>query len=263
MPTPLFRIAGLRLAGLSAACLCASLPTPAQAQSSSEHASTWTLGIGAVWSPSPYRDYSNKAWPLPLVGYEGKSFYVRGATIGYRLFHAQADEFSLIVSPLGNRFLHDDSNDLHLRRLSDRDISGTAGVAWRHHADWGQLQASALKEFTGHGGGGSFDVNYSYPISQGSLTLTPTLGATYSSSALNDYYYGISAKDAARSGLQVYHAGGGSSPYLGINASYRLSHAWLTSAGMRYALLPSAVKDSPMVDANHTISYLLALSYVF
>ncbi|MFK2857114.1 MipA/OmpV family protein [Dyella humi] len=255
--------ASLRLTCLSAALVCTAFCSSARAQSAPPQSPTWTLGIGAFWSPSPYRSYSNKAWPLPMVNYEGKSFYVHGATLGYRLFKTGSDEFSVIASPLGNRFLHDDSNDPRLRRLSDRSISGMAGVAWRHLADWGVVQANAQKEFTGHGGGSAFDLSYSYPIVQGSLTLLPTGGVTYSTSALNDYYYGISASEALRSGLPVYHAGGGSSPYMGIVATYKLSHSWLTTGGLRYTLLPNAVKDSPMVNADHTISYFIALSYIF
>lgn len=233
------------------------------AQSAPEQHRTWTIGMGAIWSPSPYRDYSNKAWPMPLVSYEGKSFYVRGASLGYRLFTTGSDEFSVIASPLGNRFIHDDTNDPRLRRLSDRDISGIAGVAWLHRANWGVLQASAQKEFTGHGGGEVLDANYSFPMKEGSLLLTPTLGVTYDTGAINNYYYGISAADASRSGLSFYRAGSGSMPYLGMSATYKLSRSWLTSAGVRYARLPDAVKDSPMVDADHTESYFISLSYIF
>lgn len=252
-----------RLIGLSAVSLCSLFCTAAYAQSAPQQSSAWTLGIGAVWSPSPYRSYSNQAWPLPLVNYEGKLFYFRGATFGFRLFTTDTDEFSLTASPLGNRFIHDDSNDPQLRRLSDRDISGLAGVAWRHHADWGVLQASAQKEFTGHGGGEVFDANYSYPIKEGSLTLTPTVGLTFNSGAINTYYYGISAADALRSGLPFYRAAGGSSPYLGIAASYKLSQSWAAFAALRYTRLPNAVKDSPMVDASQTQSFLVALSHTF
>lgn len=253
----------LRITRLFAASACILASLTAKAQSAPPQTPTWSLGIGAIWSPSPYRNYDNKAWPLPLVNYEGKSFYVRGATLGYRLFTTSQDEFSVIASPLGNRFLHDDTDDPRLRRVSDRDISGMAGVAWRHRASWGVVQASAQKEFTGHGGGNAFDANYSYPIIEGHLTLQPTAGVTYDSSALNNYYYGIGFNDALRSGLSVYHPGGGSSPYLGIVATYKLSQSWLTSGGIRYTSLPSVVKNSPMVDASHTQSYFFSLSYIF
>jgi MipA family protein len=256
-------IASPRLARLSATVVCTAFCLPAAAQSTAESNPTWSLGLGAVWSPSPYRNYDNKAWPLPMVNYEGKSFYVRGATLGYRLLKTDSDEFSLIASPLGNRFIHDDTSNPQLRKLSDRDISGLAGVAWRHHADWGVIQASAQKEFTGHGGGSVFDANYSYPIVAGKLKLIPMVGASYNTSGINDYYYGISSSDALRSGLPYYHAGGGSSPYFGIVATYRLSHSWQATGGIRYTLLPDAIKNSPMVDADHTQSYFIALSYIF
>ncbi|MBT2118094.1 MipA/OmpV family protein [Dyella sp. LX-66] len=257
MPTSM-----LRLAVLSAASICSLACSAAMAQSAAPQGG-WTLGLGAVWSPSPYRDYNNKAWPLPLVSYEGKSFYLRGATVGYRLLKTDSDELSIIASPMGNRFVHGDSDDPRLRRLSDRDISGTAGIAWRHTASWGLLQASAQKEFTGHGGGNVFDASYSYPVIQGRFSLIPSVGVTYTSGALNNYYYGIGSAEALRSGLPFYRAGGGSSPYAGVSANYNISSRWIASGGLRYTRLPGAAKNSPMVDGSHTQSYFVSLSYAF
>ncbi|GLQ88589.1 MipA/OmpV family protein [Dyella flagellata] len=224
---------------------------------------TWSAGLGAFFSASPYRDYTNKAMPVPMLRYDGKSFYIHGASVGYRFYNTHEDEFALVASPLWQRFLHQDTHDPRLRLLSDRDISGSAGLAWRHHAEWGTLQASAQKEFTGHGGGSLFDVSYGYPLAQGNLQITPEVGAVYTSRALNDYYYGISLAEAANSGLPSYRPGGSTSPYLGVVASYQVSGSWLANAGLRYSVLPKAVKDSPMVDSSHTQTYFFALSYLF
>ncbi len=203
----------LRLAAVFTVLAAASLCSPASAQSSTPEKPRWNVGTSAVWSPSLYRNYSNKAWLLPAINYEGRSFYFRGASMGYRLLNSSTNEVSILVSPMGNRFRHDDSNDPRLRRLSDRDVSGMAGFAWRHRADWDIVQARVQKEFTGHGGGSMLDLNYSYPVVKGRLSLLPVLGMSYNNSALNDYYY--------------------------------------------------AITDSPMVDANHTVSYFASLSYVF
>lgn len=253
----------MRLTCLSAALLCGLSCVPAQAQSATSPDSAWTVGLGLSFGHSAYRSYNNKVLPLPMIRYEGKSFYMQGVTLGYRLFKTDEDQFSIIASPMGERFLHQDTHDPHLRLLSDRNISGLAGVAWRHHADWGTLQASAQKEFTGHGGGSVFDASYSYTLTEGAVRITPSMGAAYNSSAMNDYYYGISPAESVRSALPAYHPGGGVSPYLGIVATYQLSHAWLMSAGLRYSVLPSSIKNSPMVDASHTQSYFFALSYIF
>lgn len=235
----------------------------AAAQSADDGGPTWIVGVGAIWNQSPYRNYDNKPLPLPVISYEGESFYVRGFTAGYKVFSADKDEISIIASPQGGRFVHDDANDPQLRLLSNRDVSGLAGVAWRHRDDWGIVQLSAQKEFTNHGGGSVVDANYSYPIVRGKLRIVPTVGAAYYSGELNTYYYGISADEASRSGLPRYRADGGASPYLGLAVSYRLPRSWVVSGGFRYTVLPGTIQDSPMVGSDRTESYFAALSYVF
>jgi outer membrane protein len=236
---------------------------PVAAQSTADDGPTWIVGLGAVWNPSPYRNYDNKVWPLPTISYEGKSFYVRGFTAGYKIYSQEEDEISIIASPQGNRFVHGDTEDPQLRLLSDRDISGLAGVAWRHRANWGIVQVSAQKEFTDHGGGSVFDVNYSYPIVHGRLRVVPTVGTAYNSGELNTYYYGISTEEASLSGLPRYRAEGGAFPYLGVAVSYQLSRSWIVSGGFRYTMLPGTIQDSPMVGSDQTESYFGTLSYVF
>lgn len=227
------------------------------------HPKGWSLGIAAAWSPSPYKRYDNKAWPLPLVNYEGKSFYFRGASVGYRLFSTSSDEISLAVSPNGDRFRHEDTNDPQLKQLSNRNIGLMAGVVWRHNASWGFIDASANKKVTGHGGGTQFDIGYGYAITAGKLIVTPKIGITRSDSNLNNYYYGISAREAARSGLAYYKAGGGNSPYLDMSAAYRLTPRWMVIGGVRYARLPDTIRHSPMVDADDTKSFFLAINRTF
>jgi len=252
-----------RSASLLALIAGFGLSGAASAQSADERAPGWSLGVGAAWAPSPYRNYDNKALPLPVVSYEGKSFYFRGTSAGYKLFSTRTDELSILVSPFANRFRHQDTDDARLRQLSNRDISGMAGVAWRHTAEWGVISTSAQKEFTGHGGGTLLDAGYSYPLRKGAVTFIPTVGVARSNSALNDYYYGVSGREALRSGLSAYHADSGTAPYVNLMAIYRLSPSWVASGGMRYTILPDAVTDSPMVSADHTRSFFVSLSHVF
>lgn len=200
---------------------------------------------------------------MPLVTYEGKSFYFRGVSFGYKLLGGKANEFSVVVSLLGNQFDHTETSNPQLKRLSDRKLSGLAGIAWRHTASWGMLQASLQREVSGHGGGVQLDANYSYPWTHGSLTLIPAIGATYMNGNLNNYYYGVSAAESSRSGLPTYVPGGGALPYVGVVASYKFSASWTVNGGARYTALPNAVKDSPMVESTRAESYFVALSYTF
>ncbi|SFW62501.1 MipA/OmpV family protein [Luteibacter sp. UNCMF366Tsu5.1] len=243
---------------LAGALLIPSVPMAAPSTSQ------FSLGVGFAWSPSPYRSYDNKAWPLPVANYEGERFFIRGVGVGMRLWRDEGNELSLVASPIGNRFRHDDTDDTRLRRLSDRDISGQLGVQWRSRGTWGVVQLAAQKEVTGHGGGHVFDANYGYPLPfGGGLVLIPMVGATYTSDALNDYYYGITDKEALKSGLPAYRAGSGTAPYAGVTANAKLGTRWNLLATLRLSRLPDAVKDSPMVTGSSTRSYLVALSYRF
>lgn len=235
----------------------------AQSQDDGSRHQGWSIGLAAAWSPSPYKRYDNKAWPLPLVNYEGKSFYFRGATIGYKLYSSPSDEISIAVSPNGDRFRHEDTRDPQLKQLSNRNIGAMAGFAWRHSATWGFIEANASKKVTGNGGGTRYDLGYGYAIPAGKLTLIPKVGISRSDSHLNNYYYGISAREAARSGLPFYRAGGGNAPYVDLSAVYRFTPKWTAIGGVRYSKLPDAIKNSPMVDADDSKSFFFAINRAF
>jgi len=89
------------------------------------------------------------------------------------------------------------------------------------------------------------------------------VGAQYASSDLNDYYFGVSAVEAQRSGLAAYSAGSGVAPYMDFSAVMPLGPRWTATASLRRTLLSSAVKDSPMTTGDHMDSAALSLSYGF
>ena len=243
--------------------LCLVTCGAAKAQDADAQPRALSLGLGVSWNAAPYQSYSNKVQPLPLVNYEGKSFYVRGLTAGYRLFKVGSGEFSIVVSPLGDQFKHDVADAPEMRRLSDRKLSALAGLSWQYGTGWGVVQVSAMNVVTGHGGGSLFDARYSYPFGSGKLRLIPTAGVAYRDGALNDYYYGVNAKEAARSGLPAYRAGGGAMPYAGLVATYQVSRSWQLSGGAQYTMLPKGIKDSPMVDSSSMENFFFAVSYKF
>jgi len=240
-----------------------AVSNPSTAQNASAPTKTWSVGAAAMWSASAYRDYDNEALPVPVINYEGHHFFLRGIVLGYRLLAAQNNELAVIASPEANQFLARRSDDPHLRRLSDRNVSGLAGVSWRVYGNWGGIQATAQKELTGHGGGIMTDLSYGYTLQQGRFALMPGAGLNYSSRALNDYYYGIRAKEVARSGLAPYRPDAAAAPYLHLGLVYSLSRSWLLIGDFRLTVLPRTVEDSPMVDHDFTASSLAGVSYAF
>lgn len=221
-----------------------------------------SIGAGMRWSPSPYKDYDKKALPFPIVFYEGQKFVFRGALVGLKLWTPGNSELMLTVSPAAYRFRRDDTSDAALKALSNRDLSGLAGFAWQSKGTWGQLQTSVQQEVTDHGGGRMASLNYGYSLTRGNLTITPSLGAVYTSSMLNDYYFGVSVQEATRSGLKAYSPKSGISPFGTLSASFRLTTKWVLMTTASYSELSDAVSDSPMVSGDSTTSYFLGISYI-
>ncbi len=53
-----------------------------------------------------------------------------------------------------------------------------------------------------------------YRYTNGGLTVTPGIGVQWNSENQNEYYYGVSRKESARSGLRGYNPNDSWSPYL-------------------------------------------------
>ena len=89
------------------------------------------------------------------------------------------------------------------------------------------------------------------------LGITPMIGVTWSSSNFNDYYYGISAAESARSGLEEYEADSSVTPYARMVFDYSFNDhlsIWLEGS-VRH--LGSEVKDSPMVEDSVRLDLLV------
>jgi len=264
VPFPCHWIIPMRptLLALAAAALFVSLPAHAQ-QGGPEDPRGWSAGIGAAWSPSAYRSYRNRAWPVPTFAYEGERFFVRGPGVGYRLVDGNGFDLNAVVSLHPQRYRAKDARDAQLRQLDDRDFSAVAGLDARWRGPWGTVGASLKTDVTGHGGGLVGDLNYAYPLPSGRVTWIPIVGVEYASADMNDYYYGIDAREAARSGLDRYQAGSSLSPYVSISARIQVTPRWTATVGVRALRLDGEVTDSPMVGRSTATGYLASLNYDF
>lgn len=252
----------IRPIALATAALLISATAHAQGGAPAENRG-WTAGIGAAWSPSAYRNYKNRAFPVPTFSYEGEKFFVRGVGGGYKLVQGTGFNLNAVVSLHPQRFRAKDARDPAMRRLDDRDLSGVVGLDARWLGQWGLVGASVKKEVTGHDGGITGDLNYSYPIPTGRITWIPTVGVEYASADMNNYYYGISTAEARRSGLAAYRPGSSVAPYISIAARIQLNDRWDAMVGVRSARLADEVTDSPMVDRRQATGYLASINYRF
>ncbi|MFR0873627.1 MAG: MipA/OmpV family protein, partial [Bilophila wadsworthia] len=91
----------------------------------------------------------------------------------------------------------------------------------------------------------------------------PAVGAYWSDARYNSYYYGVTRKEARKSGLGAYAPGSGFAPYVSFAIDYSLTEQWELFCQGEVTFLSGAVKDSPMVGETHTQSLTLGLTYTF
>lgn len=66
-----------------------------------------------------------------------------------------------------------------------------------------------------------------YRYTNGGLTVTPGIGVQWNSENQNEYYYGVSRKESARSGLRGYNPNDSWSPYTELSASCNFLGDWV------------------------------------
>ena len=110
-------------------------------------------------------------------------------------------------------------------------------------------------DILGESNGILVDVNAAKRFQIQRLGITPMIGVTWSSANFNDYYYGISAAESARSGLEEYEADSSVTPYARMVFDYSFNDhlsIWLEGS-VRH--LGSEVKDSPMVEDSVRLGF--------
>ncbi len=91
-----------------------------------------------------------------------------------------------------------------------------------------------------------------YRYTNGGLTVTPGIGVQWNSENQNEYYYGVSRKESARSGLRGYNPNVQLEPLPGAERQLQLPRRLECLRTARYTRLSDEVTDSPMVDKSWT-----------
>lgn len=246
-----------KIVPMLALLLCAFWPTTGRAE--------FSIGLGYALGVSPYRDYDTRQSLWPLIAYEGERVYIRDLSLGLKLYEPGPLELSVFLAYDPQNFDPGDSGDFRLRRLDHRRESLLAGGRARWESPVGDFDLSLAGDVSGHSQGLLGRLAYQRSFDFDRLRLTPRAGLYWASEKYNDYYFGVSRREADKSGLKQYQAGAGVSPFLGLGLSLGLDEAehWRLFGYGEVAALPRAVKDSPMVDRSTTYGLATGVMYTF
>ncbi|QMV16466.1 MipA/OmpV family protein [Vibrio spartinae] len=225
----------------------------------------FSLGLGAAYSTSTYKDYDENVFPLPIVNYDNKVFFVHGLSAGAYLYQDEYNVLQASVSYYAQEFDPDDANNSQMKLLDKRDSTAMGAISYTFRSPLGNITSSLAIDVLDESDGGmiaSAQYNYPIPFTQ-QLTIIPEAGIKYSNSDLNQHYYGVSSSESARSGLTAYDPGSAVTPYFGVAFRYNVSDTLSAFIASRYQVLPDEIQDSPMVDSSHTIQTSAGISYRF
>ncbi len=144
----------------------------------------------------------------------------------------------------------------------DRDYAVELGVEILTDGDWGMLQLTAFHDISGTHDGFELHADYSYGWRKQRLYIEPSIGASYKSADLNNYYWGVTDEEADVV-VAPYTAEAGINWHARLMAGYQLSRHWAVSLVAEYERLNNEAAASPLVEERDVLGYFAGVSYRF
>ncbi len=218
---------------------------------------TFTLGAFTSNDASVYIDHND--WSLvPYVAYDTDSFHVGFDGIAYHLMNT--DQTTLSIGATTN---HGDIFDQGIAVFDGLDREADLQIELTVDHDFGGLFIEGLVAIdvseakSGHLA--TVAAGYAKDLSFASLSVTG--GITYTSEEHNQYYYGVSTKEATAD-RAMYPADEAFMPFIAVEAFMPVSDNATLVAQIELTDLKD-VKDSPLLDGDISTTALLGIAYQF
>jgi outer membrane protein len=207
---------------------------------------------------------------VPQFSYYGKRFYIDNLDVGFTALESARNTLSLIASPGYDRifFYRSDLQNIFINiggasgthpppvpfPTRSRPITYLAGPEWTYtdHGIIGQLDL--LREITGHNHGDEVRTAIQFPVLRPKDAFSATIGLTWQSAAIVNYYYGAP---------RVYESGSALRPFLKLGYTRPLGRGWSFEGIAQYEHLASAIADSPIVAHNYVVTSFLGFVRAF
>ena len=104
---------------------------------------------------------------------------------------------------------------------------------------------------------------WALPIRMEKWGVTPQVGYAYNSGRINNYLYGVSEAESARSGLAQFDADWDGQYFAGLSSYAFLSKKIRITAAIRYTNLEGEIENSPIIERTAINSGSIGISYIF
>lgn len=225
---------------------------------------SWSLivGAGGIYEPEYEGGKDFQIQPVPFVVFtygEWLEIDPRGVTIT-ALRH---DGFAL-AGKIGYEGGRDEDDADRLEGLGDIDFAATIGAKASYNWNGFEIYASIDQTISGSESLiGTFGAEYQAPVTE-RLILGAGVEAVVANDKHMQSYFGVTAAQAARSGLSEYKAEAGLKRVnVSASAIYMLSENWLVRGEAGVGFLTGDAADSPIVEEKTQPSASLFVGYKF
>ncbi|WP_193778049.1 MipA/OmpV family protein [Psychrobacter sp. FDAARGOS_221] len=229
--------------------------------SNAEDNSQLSVGVSAMYVNNAY-DADNKVRVLPSIYYDNGQVYLKGIQLGGYLYDDDTSKVTAFIQPGGNKFDPDDANGA-LRGLDKRKVSGMAGVGYQRRVSYALVSAQLATDVLSNSKGTTAKLSVGTRLPLGKVMVMPSIGVEWVNDNYNEYYYGVSEKESAQTGVRNYKPGSSINPYINVSANYKINQDWSLFLGQAVSYLPDEQYDSPMVDDRVSYRTTLGVSYDF
>ena len=147
-------------------------------------------------------------------------------------------------------------------KVPDRDYAIELGMEVLTDGPWGALQLSAFHDVSGTHEGFELYANYSYGWRAQRLYIEPSIGVSYKSADLNNYYWGVT-DDEASVVVAPYEAEAGFNWHARLMVGYQLTRHWGISLVAEQERINDEAAASPIVKERNVLGYFVGLAYRF
>ena len=223
-------------------------------------AGEWGIGLATMAQQTPQIGADTESLLLPYFRYQGEHLRLDLATIGYAWQVSDTVEIAAIGEFRFDGYDPADSDAL--TGMAKRRPAFDAGISAAHMADWGILRLDALHDITRTHSGYEFRAAYQYPFQSGPLLLAPSIGVSWQSRSLTNYYYGVRAGEASAN-RPAYATGAATNVFAELAVSYALGEKFELLGGASYTRLDKGIRRSPVIEHDERTMAFAAVLFKF
>lgn len=260
-----FQVNRLNTKSLLTVVLCAMSGFPSQAARDvtqihlSPGDGNWSLGIGFRNGTFPYVGKDDVDDLLPLITYNGETFFIDGTRTGFHLYNSQDWLIGAYASYRFGGFNEEDGEELD---GMDRDDGIDGRFAITRLTDYGSFTFDIGHDISNASGGWDADLRWGKAFIHGNYRIRPWIGITFEDQKLTNYYYGVNPSEVT-SDRPEYKTESSLEWRYGIDMSYRFAQHHYIGFNMQYSELDSTKINSPIVVDNGRFSSFATYRYEF